>query len=283
MAPPATRSTTATPSPFSGANGNVLARAGVGAQSTSSGFTGGGTIGYNFSTQSLPFLNAFAGGFAGGGLVFGVEADAAYTDLNRNTAFGPNAAFGTRTDFVGTARGRLGLAFDRLMVYGTGGFAYGGIRDNVVIGGGPYYSGNNEKLQTGYAYGGGIEYALPTDVVPECLQLERRHAQGGVHPLRPRVTSRSASRRTPGRASTARNRVDGNLARVGLNFKFGSPVAPVVGPLLTASRRFSAVRNANSRGVPDGWVRALCSDPFSIPANKARSMTGKAIRAGFVP
>ena len=211
---------------FIGANG-LAARAGQGAAATSNGFTGGGTIGYNFSTQSLPVLNSFAGGFAGGGLVFGVEADAAYTDLQRSTAFAPGAAFSGRTDFVGTVRGRLGLAFDRLMVYGTGGFAYGGIRDNVNIGGRVNYNANNEKLQTGYAYGGGIEYALPTTsfvnvfnssavtLKAEFIRYDLGHESFAV------TASNGAN-------FTARNRVEGNLVRAGLNFKFGSPIAPVV-------------------------------------------------------
>ncbi|MFM2461994.1 outer membrane protein, partial [Klebsiella pneumoniae] len=56
-------------------------------------------------------------------------------------------------------RGRLGYAFDRTLVYGTGGFAYGsgGGRDFGLT------NSSRDDFQTGWAAGGGVEYALPTD------------------------------------------------------------------------------------------------------------------------
>ncbi|GJE55733.1 MULTISPECIES: outer membrane protein [Methylobacterium] len=125
------------------------------------GFVGGGQIGYNY--QFTP----------GSGFVIGVEADAQYADFGRDrnrfatsigtapgagvTVFNPNGLSGL--DYFGTVRGRLGYAFDRTLVYGTGGFAYG-------AGGGREFGlpdSSTSDFQTGYAVGGGIEYALPTD------------------------------------------------------------------------------------------------------------------------
>ncbi|WP_331312845.1 hypothetical protein [Methylobacterium mesophilicum] len=89
------------------------------------GFSGGGQIGYNY--QFTP----------GSGVVIGFEADAQYLDFgrNRNNAFVSGAVAPgyyltdprglSSLDFFGTVRGRLGYAFDRTLVYGTGGFAYG--------------------------------------------------------------------------------------------------------------------------------------------------------------
>ena len=124
------------------------------------GFVGGGQIGYNY--QFTP----------GSGLVVGIEADAQYTDFNRRggastytfvgtngLAFTPPAAavFTARRslDYFGTVRGRIGYAFDRVLFYGTGGFAYG---SGTTIAG----LGGNDSFRTGYAAGGGVEYALPT-------------------------------------------------------------------------------------------------------------------------
>ena len=127
------------------------------------GFVGGGQIGYNY--QFTP----------GSGIVVGVEADAQYADFGRqrnrfafNTlgvpggivpgtlVYNPNGLSGL--DYFGTVRGRLGYAFDRTLVYATGGFAYGS-------GGGRQFGTgvSSNDFQTGYAVGGGIEYALPTD------------------------------------------------------------------------------------------------------------------------
>ena len=128
-------------------------------QRNQEGFTGGGQVGYNF--QFTP----------GSGIVVGVEADAQYLDFgrSRNNAFlvGPLAPGYYVTDprglssldFFGTVRGRIGYAFDRVLFYGTGGFAYGSGSADRSFGG---YAGN-DSFRTGYAVGGGIEYALPTD------------------------------------------------------------------------------------------------------------------------
>ena len=128
------------------------------------GFTGGGQIGYNY--QFTP----------GTGVVVGFEADAQYLDFgNRRQSFavtgrtGPQfgnfvAANGllSTLDFFGTVRGRLGYAFDRVLFYGTGGFAYatGDQGARVAF---QNFNGNRSSFVTGYAVGGGIEYALPTD------------------------------------------------------------------------------------------------------------------------
>ncbi len=123
------------------------------------GFVGGGQIGYNF--QFTP----------GTGVVVGIEADAQYADFggyyNRfDTSLAARPSAGTRffnpngsnVDFFGTVRGRLGYAFDRVLFYGTGGFAYG-------MGENPGGAANTgiDDFKTGWTAGGGIEYALPTD------------------------------------------------------------------------------------------------------------------------
>jgi len=112
------------------------------------GFVGGGQIGYNW--QVTP----------GNGLLFGVEADIQYADLaNRNIVgiVAPGTVIGATPDidWFGTVRGRLGYAFDRFLVYGTGGFAYGG-------GGRTNVPGVGDDTRTGWAAGGGVEWALPT-------------------------------------------------------------------------------------------------------------------------
>ena len=141
---------------FAGGGGGGLAFGGGRSQE---GFVGGGQIGYNY--QFTP----------GSGLVVGLEADAQYVDFGRDRnrfsstspvapgtlVFSPNGA--ASLDYFGTVRGRVGYAFDRTLVYGTGGFAYGS-------GGGREFgqaNGSEDEFQTGYTYGGGVEFALATD------------------------------------------------------------------------------------------------------------------------
>lgn len=132
-------------------------------QGSRSGFVGGGQIGYNF--QAL-----------GSRWVYGVEADIQYVDLGSSSrSFAPGSyTFVSRTglsnglafapppatvlsasdsvDYFGTVRGRLGYSVDNLLLYGTGGFAYGGGDDNNV--------GDRDRVRYGYAVGGGVEYAF---------------------------------------------------------------------------------------------------------------------------
>ncbi|SFV10867.1 outer membrane immunogenic protein, partial [Methylobacterium sp. 174MFSha1.1] len=134
-----------------------------GNRNSNDGFVGGGQIGYNY--QFTP----------GSGVVVGIEADAQYVDFGRDrnryafaTAPGGSVAPGTLVfnpngisglDFFGTVRGRLGYAWDRTLVYATGGFAYGsgGGRDFGLT------NSSRDDFQTGWVVGGGVEYALPTD------------------------------------------------------------------------------------------------------------------------
>jgi outer membrane immunogenic protein len=126
------------------------------------GFVGGGQLGYNYQIGSF---------------VIGVEGDIQYTDFgkrgsgnfgtavpNANIGAGsPNIAFlntSNKSDYFGTVRGRVGYAFDRALVYGTGGVAFrdtGNGRDYTF--GFPGFQ-RNKAEDTGYAVGGGVEYAF---------------------------------------------------------------------------------------------------------------------------
>ena len=119
-------------------------------------FGGGGGYDYQFTP--------------GNGIVVGVAADDMLTDVGkrRNTflAGGAESNFRETLDTFGTVRGRLGYAFDRFLVYGTGGFAFGDVtyRTSFFTGAGALaYTGRYSGMETGYVYGGGLEYAIPTD------------------------------------------------------------------------------------------------------------------------
>jgi len=117
----------------------------------SSGFFGGGQVGYNWQ-----FAPAW---------VAGVEADIDDADIQgmpSTTVPGASASFGTRLDWFGTVRGRVGyLVTPNALLYGTGGWAYGhttssasataaGLAAGVSVG----------KDMNGWTAGAGLEYAL---------------------------------------------------------------------------------------------------------------------------
>jgi outer membrane immunogenic protein len=192
----------------------------------SDGFTGGGQIGYNYQFHNNP----------AGGVVIGIEADAAYMDLSRTsdtvTGRGFDTQLHSRLDFLGTVRGRLGYAFDRLLVYGTGGLAYGEVNDRMTnfnrvgVSG---YTGSQDAMRTGYAYGGGIEYALASNSALNVFQtngmtvkVEYLHYDLGTNSF---LSNAVAGVGAAGTSFTNSVRIDGDLVRAGLNYKFSGPAA----------------------------------------------------------
>lgn len=131
---------------------------------TSSGFFGGGQVGYNYQ-----FSNRF---------VTGIEADIQWSDIKgrfegnqtlNNNGVVSSATFGTgsQVEWFGTVRGRLGYAWDRLFLYGTGGGAYGQVNTsgnftltgpNGVIG--QVATASTGSTQWGWTAGAGLEYAF---------------------------------------------------------------------------------------------------------------------------
>lgn len=199
------------------------------------GFSGGGQVGYNYQLGSVPLPGSLGGGGAGGGIVIGLEADAAYTDLHASASYLSDrlSSFASRTDFVGTVRGRLGYAFGNVLVYGTGGFAYGNVRsDTQFYGplGNLTYQGDANRIRTGYAYGGGIEYAIPTTSFLNVLKANAvtvkvefiRYDLGRYNLALPNVNGQIFGYNQNIHAY-------GDIARVGINYKFGSPASvPIV-------------------------------------------------------
>ncbi|MCJ2056155.1 porin family protein [Methylobacterium sp. J-048] len=182
------------------------------------GFTGGGQLGYNF--QFTP----------GSGFVVGAEADLAYTDLSRTRSttgrLGGISTFRELGSFLGTVRGRVGYAFDRTLVYGTGGFAYASESYRGVFqtaAGQPSFYGSNARVETGYAAGGGIEFALPTDSVFNVFHSNAVTVKGEAlyYDLGRRTVPLVAVGPGVG-AYASRFRNEGVLGRFGLNYKFGS-------------------------------------------------------------
>jgi len=135
------------------------------------GFYIGGHGGFAFEGENdwdgVAINNDLEGWFAGGTvganwqmnwLVLGVEADGGWSEIDGSDPC-PNPAFtcSTDVDWLGTARGRVGLAWDRFLVYGTGGAAFAGIlvEANPQAGG-----GSSDETYFGWTAGGGVEIGL---------------------------------------------------------------------------------------------------------------------------
>jgi len=206
------------------------------------GFLGGGQIGYNYQwgQNFVVGLEADIQGFAGGGgggsavtaasYVPAVDTQIGATSVNRSL------------DYLGTVRGRIGyLVTPTLLLYGTGGLAYGGANlsstffsaDQVFVPAGaltPAFGGSSySDTRVGWTAGGGVEwlfspnwsakleylyYDLGTAVTPASLPTHSAVVAG--------VPFASA-------AQQVSSHFYGNIVRVGVNYHFnwGAP-APVL-------------------------------------------------------
>lgn len=182
-----------------------------------SGFYGGLNIGYDWGRFSLPHGSGggtngvIGGGQVGanlqwGSVVGGIEADIQGTDIQaRNRRFGGTYALRSYIQPLGTVRGRVGLAYDRILIYATGGLAYGDFEEKLRIGG---QHDVDHAWRAGWTAGGGLEYALDPNW---SIKAEYLYADLGTDRFRFNIGGAGVRQLVS---------YDQHLARVGLNYKF---------------------------------------------------------------
>ena len=131
-----------------------------------------------------------------------------------------NNTFSSRMDFFGTVRGRLGYVFDRTLIYATGGFAYGDVRNSASFfgtAGNLQFSGSTNKIETGYTVGGGIEHAFAPNWT---VKGEYLYYNLGRNTVNVAIVPGAIGAGGTGYNSTFSN--DGHIGRIGVNYKFGA-------------------------------------------------------------
>jgi opacity protein-like surface antigen len=127
-----------------------------GASSWTDSVTGGSSG--NFGTSGFAFGGTFGADYQIGPLVFGAEADGDWADASGfGTVTATSLCTGgcrTQNTWLGTARGRVGYALDRYLVYGTGGAAFGDVRANFPN------DPVSSATRAGWTLGGGVEVGL---------------------------------------------------------------------------------------------------------------------------
>ena len=181
------------------------------------GFLAGGQIGYNAQV---------------GNFLYGIEADADYANISGSArAFGlidtrRNSLGNQRLGSFGTLRGRLGIVNDRLLVYGTGGLAFGHATsasafsntDGCVFPGGGANqcpTGSASELRLGWTAGAGLEFALSRDWSAKAEYLYYDLGRTSYTLTDPNF---------PGVSCGASTSYRGNVVRGGINYRFGAPV-----------------------------------------------------------
>ena len=159
-----------------------------------SGFIGGFQAGYNWQISQA---------------VIGIEGDISWSSLSRSSPVTAPAidTFSSRLNWLATIRGRLGWAFDRLLVYGTGGVAFADLSDQYTSLVGIPFTATPSSSRTGWTAGGGVEYAVTTNWT---VKVEYLHVDLG---------SKSAlDNFGTGYAFNFKDSLD--VGRVGINYKF---------------------------------------------------------------
>ena len=185
------------------------------------GFIGGGQAGYNWQT---------------GAFVLGAETDFDWTSLSRHSNFVGATFFdpfgrsdfltengSRRLDWLGTTRARVGYTGfwdSRLMIYATGGVAYGGGSSHFDVfdnrDGWDWNGGGGSNTRVGWTLGGGVEYAFTNNITLKGEYLY--YDLGSTHSVI--IANPLASTFFPNTYATAKINFNGSIARLGLNYKF---------------------------------------------------------------
>ena len=163
--------------PYVGANLGYLWGSVTGNPTKPSGVAGGAQAGYNWQSNQF---------------VFGAE-----TDIQFSGAEDTFAPWKFSNPWFGTLRGRAGFAMSNILIYGTAGLAYGGVRAQSTLTG-----VSESKTVPGWVIGAGMEVALSTNwsARAEYLYVD--------------LSDRSYS------LTGTSNGLESNLLRFGVNYRF---------------------------------------------------------------
>ncbi len=217
---------TATGAPIVPPAGSIL-----GSSFDMNGGIAGGQLGYNWQTSNW---------------VWGLEADLQWSGERGSSAYrcagtiaggvcfpgltflpagatGTNVALDQSLEWFGTVRGRAGLlATPQVLLYGTGGLAYGSIKTSAALSGfnpnGTAVAsfGSNTETRVGWTVGAGVEGMITRNWTAklEYLYMDLGRHNAGTFTLAPASTI----------AANVSSNFRDQILRVGFNYKFDGPV-----------------------------------------------------------
>ena len=195
------------------------------------GFTGGGQIGYahQFDRSIVAGIEADFQGMATGDNTTVVRSQMGAFGFPGNP-ISQSLSFSTKLNWLGTVRGRLGYAVTpELLVYGTGGLAYGEATSSATISqtvqSAPLLpntyssSGSFTNTLVGWTAGAGVEYRFASawSAKAEYLYYDLGSATYNMSPLQNFNTSGVLF---TSNSPTATAVFNGNILHAGLNYHF---------------------------------------------------------------
>ncbi len=164
------------------------------------GWLAGGQIGANYQAGSW---------------VFGIEAQISWADLSGDASCPSTLAGVTLTtnchakvDALGTIAGRLGVAIDRVLVYGKGGAAWANDKYELTS---TLLAFNANQTRWGWMLGGGLEYAFTNSW---SAKIEYNYLDFGTRPVEFTDTTDIFSLDT-----NIHQRI--HVVKTGINYRFG--------------------------------------------------------------
>ena len=155
---------------YFGGNGGYGWATSSGTATTTGGLIGGLSVATSGSVQGPVAGGQVGANWQTGPWVLGAEGDFDWSGQSKNLtlACGAGCALNETgaVDWFATARVRVGYAFDRLLVYGTGGAAWMKASDNLnaTVGGTTLNLISLSNTPIGFAAGGGVEFAVTSNI-----------------------------------------------------------------------------------------------------------------------
>jgi len=179
---------------------------------SASSWLAGGQVGFNYQV---------------GRFVWGIEADFSATRLegrNLDAAFPLQEFLHSRTDFIGTVAPRVGIAWDRVLLYAKGGLAWAHddywltLTPNQLLAGQTFVTGDATRV--GSMVGVGVEYAFAQNW---SVKAEYNYMDFGTERIL--VKSTGIEPTQPNFDEDIGRKIQ--VVKVGLNYKFdwGGPLA----------------------------------------------------------
>jgi len=180
------------------------------------GILGGAQIGYNFASDAA---------------LIGIEADFSKLDSKDDDTYrspaqvltfpaGRRANVRHELDWMGTVRARAGFVMNNTILYGTGGYAYGRVKDRAEFDGDTdavvNYAGRSKYTPDGWTAGGGIEHKFGgTGMLGGAsVRVEYLYYDLGHH------TTVATQQNTPPGQYAVNFNTQGSVVRAGINFVF---------------------------------------------------------------
>ena len=187
------------------------------------------------SPVSITAKGAIAGVQAGynfqfGRFVVGIETDVNWlAGTNTRTLVVPGLARATpaalsnspQGSVLVTVRPRLGMTFDAVLAYVTGGLAFETVKSTDAVRVNAIETTNDSTLHTGWTFGGGLEYALPKGWL---LKAEYLYVSVGIFDVTVGCVSGAGFTCVTAADVVVHHKYTDNIFRVGVSHLFAGPL-----------------------------------------------------------